>query len=168
MKIDFSELSDLPVITEIYNSAIDYQTKNGYNLWPKFNQQLFETEIKEHRHFKITEEKKIACIFSVVYTDPIIWEEKDHNDAVYLHRIATNPDFKGKQIITHIINWAKEHAISMNRPYIRMDTWGDNETLSNYYIRSGFTLLGKKYIGPTTELSEHYWGIQLNLFEIKV
>src|ERR1700757_1968100 len=131
MKIQNSSISDLENIFELYRSAVNYQRINGYNLWPEFEYSLIENEIKEKRHWKIVSGNEIACVFSVVYSDPIVWEEKDKEPSVYLHRIATNPLYKGKGIMQLIKNWAGEHALQNNKKFIRMDTWGDNEKLKS-------------------------------------
>lgn len=156
----FSAFIDLLLITK---------DQKGINLWPEFERDLIEQEIKENRHWKITEGKNIACIFSVVYDDPIIWEEKNKEPSVYLHRITTDPAFKGKGMMQLIIDWAKEHAKQKNLKFIRMDTWGDNESLKKYYLDCGFTYLGKKKLPEINSLPQHYWwGTVLSLFEIKI
>jgi hypothetical protein len=168
MQIQNSSISDLEIIFELYRSAVDYQRLNGYNLWSEFERALIENEIKENRHWKIVNGNDIACIFSVVYNDPIIWEEKDKEPSVYLHRIATNPLFKGKSIMHSIKNWAELHARQNNKKYIRMDTWGDNEKLKAYYVSCGFTYLKQKHLPQPNNLPQHYWGSTLSLFEIKL
>ncbi|MGZ4038811.1 MAG: hypothetical protein ACXVPQ_13355 [Bacteroidia bacterium] len=92
MEICNSLPEDIPVIFSFYNAAINYQRRKGYNLWPVFEKALIEKEIAEKRHWKIMEDTTIVCLFSVMYSDPVIWgEEKNKEPAVYLHRIAVNP-----------------------------------------------------------------------------
>ena len=106
MEIINSTLADLEFIFHLYNSAIKYQKKKGYDLWPQFSRQLIETDINENRHWKIMEDKEIVCILSVMYNDPVIWGiEKNKDPSVYLHRIAINPLYKGKKVMTIIKNW---------------------------------------------------------------
>jgi hypothetical protein len=35
---------------------------------------------------------QIACVWAVTFNDPEIWKN-DQDAAIYIHRIATNPDF---------------------------------------------------------------------------
>jgi len=168
MLINNSSLEDIETIFKLYRSAVDYQKAKGYNLWPEFEQKLIEQEINEKRLWKITEAEEIACIFSVAYTDPIIWDENDADPAIYLHRITTNPLFKGKGMMQLIIDWSKEHAKQNNKKSIRMDTWGDNDNLKKYYTNCGFTYLRQKHFPGKNELPAHYWGNTLSLFEIKL
>ena len=169
MKIINSTLSDLDFIFYLYKSAIHYQTKNAFELWPVFSSKLIETDIHENRHWKIMEDETILCIFSVMYNDPVIWgAEKDQEGAVYLHRIAINPIYKGQKMMCVIRDWAMNHAKQNNKKFVRMDTWGNNEKLRKYYIDCGFIYLGQQYLTKVENVPEHYGGSVLSLFEIKI
>ncbi len=168
MLITNSSIEDLKVIFELFDGAIAYQKRKGYELWPQFSRELIITEIKEKRHWKIIEDDTIVCIFSVMYNDPVIWGEKNKDPAIYLHRITTNSDFKGKNIMEVIKHWAIEHAKENNKEYLRMDTWGNNEILRNYYINCGFNYIGQQQLQKVEGLPEHYGGSLLSLFENKI
>jgi GNAT superfamily N-acetyltransferase len=160
--------SDIEVTFRFFESAIAYQQKNGFERWPQFERKLIEKEIEEKRHWKIMEGQNILCVFSVMYNDPVIWGEKDKDPSVYLHRIAVNPVFKGRKIMVLIREWALEYAKEKNRKFLRMDTWGKNEKLRNYYISCGFTYIGQQHLKNTEGLPAHYGGDELSLFEIEV
>lgn len=169
MIIQNSSLEDLEQIMSLFSSAVSYQRARGYNLWPLFEKQLIEQEIREKRHWKIMEGNMIACIFSVMYSDPVIWgKEKNSDPAVYLHRITTDPLFKGRGMMGIIKQWAIEHAKNTGKKYVRMDTWGDNENLRNYYISCGFNYLGQTQLKQVEGMPGHYGGSLLSLFEIEV
>ena len=168
LKIVNSSLNDIGFTFYLFESAIAYQKKNGYELWPQFSKQLIETEIVEKRHWKITDNETIVCVFSVMYSDPVIWLDRNSDPSVYLHRISINPQFKGKGIMKLIKAWAIEHAKQNQKKYVRMDTWGNNETLRNYYISCGFNYIGQQYLKETEGLPGHYGGSVLSLFEIKI
>jgi predicted GNAT family N-acyltransferase len=164
-----SKRQDLDLIFDFFESAIRYQQKNGYDLWPRFSEDLILNEINEKRHWKIMEGDETACIFSVMYSDPVIWgPEKNKDPSVYLHRIAINPDFKGNNIMKVIKDWAIDHAKMTQKKYVRMDTWGKNESLRNYYIKCGFRYIGQQYLKETKGLPAHYGGSELSLFETEV
>lgn len=168
MIIENSILSDIDFILGLFKQAIEYQKAKGYNLWIEFDRTLIETKIRENRHFKIIDNNAIVCIFSVLYTDPVIWGDKDNGDAVYLHRITTNPAYKGKGLIQVVKSWAIEYARQKNKKFLRMDTWGNNETLRNYYINQGFNYIGQQHLIPVEGVPPHYGGMVLSLFENEV
>ena len=73
--------------------------------------------------------------------------EKEKGDAIYLHRICVNPERKGNNLTSHILSWAYGYALGTDRRFIRMDTWGDNQRLVNYYVSCGFQHVGNRRLG---------------------
>src|SRR5690349_15802615 len=136
-----STVTDIPKLYELYDSAIAYQKERSLRHWGKFEQALLEKEIAEKRQWKIMEGNEIACIFMIAYEDPYIWGERNNDPSIYIHRIVTNPAFRGRQYMRSIVEWAKEHAKATGKRFVRMDTWGDNKKLTDYYIGYGFKLL---------------------------
>jgi predicted GNAT family N-acyltransferase len=160
---------DIGLIMQLFDSAISYQEKNNYPLWPRFSEPFILKEISEKRHWKILQGDTIICIFSVMYHDPEIWgEERNLEPSVYLHRIAVNPSFKGRKMMMTIKQWAIAHARKENKKYVRMDTWGNNENLKAYYIGCGFEYLGQQYLKEIEGSPMHYGGSVLSLFQVEV
>ncbi len=167
MEITNSTPEDIDAIFELYRLATVFQKdKFPDNLWPQFDERLITSEIAEKRQWKLIIEKQIACIWAVTFNDPQIWEEKDADPAIYLHRIATNPNFRGHQFVSKIVDWAKPYASTMNKMYIRMDTCGNNTRLIQHYKNSGFQFLGMSKIKTSEGLPSHYKNAQVCRFEI--
>lgn len=163
-----STTEDLDEIFRLYDSAIEFQKTVFNKSWLPFDKKFIEKEIAEKRHWKIAIEDKIACIFSINFDDSLIWKDKSDDDSVYLHRVAVNPEFRGMKIFPKIVEWLRGYAKSTGRKFIRMDTWGDNQKLIDYYINCGFNFLGVTTPTKTAELPKHYEGISLSLFEMKI
>ncbi len=159
--------ADLPRIFALYDSAIAYQKTKFKRHWQPFDPALINREIAEGRQWKIMAGDQVACIFAIAFKDPFIWGEKSKDPAVYLHRIVTHPDFKGRHYVQAIITWARSFCKARSLQYIRMDTWGDNQELIDYYVRCGFGFLGIITPEATDSLPSHHAGITLSLFEIK-
>ena len=167
MQIVNSEQGDIPALYELYDLAIAYHKERSLRHWGTFDQELLEREIAEKRQWKILEDGRIACIFMIAYDDPYIWKEKNIDPAIYIHRIVTHPDFRGRQYMNKIVDWARKHAIEKEKKFIRMDTWGDNPKLNDYYIGCGFKLLGIVTPESTEDLPKHYSCISLSLLEME-
>jgi hypothetical protein len=163
-----SETEDIDEIFRLYALAIEFQKTKFDKAWLPFDRKFIEREIAEKRHWKILVDERIACIFSIAYEDPLIWKEKGRDPAIYIHRIVTNPDFRGQRFVPKITDWACGYAKSIGKKFVRMDTWGDNQKLIDYYTECGFEFLGVVTPTITAELPKHYEGITLSLFEIQL
>jgi ribosomal protein S18 acetylase RimI-like enzyme len=168
MQIVNADLEDIETIFDLYDRAIEFQKTKFDKHWLGFDVALVEREIRENRLWKIIENERIACIFSITFSDPLLWGEKEDNAAIYIHRIVTNPEFRGRGFVRIITNWAKDYARSIGKKFIRMDTWGDNRKLIDYYKDCGFDFLGLTTPAKTENLPKHYEGISLSLFEINL
>ncbi len=168
MQVVNSSATDINTIFEFYDMAVAHQKKVFNKHWQGFSLALVTQEVEENRQYKILVDDKVAAIFAVTFNDPQIWGEKDEQPSIYIHRIATHPDFRGYGFVNKIIDWAKGYAKRNAIAYIRMDTWADNEKLLAYYTGCGFDHVGSIKIAANSGLPKHYEGISLNLFEIKV
>ncbi|WP_109434944.1 GNAT family N-acetyltransferase [Aquimarina sp. AU119] len=168
MNIQNSTLDDISVILKLYGYATSYQIRMGAIPWPKFEKEMIQKEIDTEQQWKIIIDNQIACVWMTTFDDPYIWEERNEDPSVYIHRIATNPDFRGHHFVKSIISWACNYAKENNKSFIRMDTAGHNDKLISYYTNCGFTFLGANTLKNTKELAEHYKNAPINLFEMKV
>lgn len=168
MKIINSTLQDLPAIMALYDEAIAHQKAVSDLVWKGFDEEVVVHELKENRQWKIIVEDEIACVFMIAYSDPAIWDEKDRDSAIYVHRIVTNPKFRGNGFVQIITDWSIEYALTNHIDFVRLDTWQDNAKLHQIYQKAGFRYVGIKVITPSENLPRHYWGTTLGLFEIKM
>lgn len=168
MKITNSTIEDIDEIFKIYDTATAYQKTVNNKSWSGFERTLVEKEIIENRHFKIMEGDDMACTFVITFSDTIIWKNSDEDKAIYLHRIATHPNFRGRSYMKKIVEWSKAYAKENEFSFIRMDTHSGNEKLNTHYINSGFTYKGIGSIEWTSDLPEHYKEGPFSLFEMKL
>jgi predicted GNAT family N-acyltransferase len=163
-----STLNDLETIFELYQKATEIQIQKKVTPWPKFDISMVIEEINTLKQFKIEIDNQIACVWAIAFKDEQIWEERENNTSIYIHRIATNPDFKGQNLVLQLIEWAKKYSKENNKTHIRMDTVGDNNGLISYYTKCGFDFLGLHQLKNTSELPLHYNNASVSLFEIKI
>lgn len=169
MTITNSNPKDIEEIFRLYKLATEYQKVTfPENQWPKFDRQLIEKEILENRQFKIMIEGRIACIWAITFSDPEIWEQKNNDPSIYIHRIATSPEFRGNNFVATIVHWAKKYALSHKKEYIRLDTCGNNTNLINHYKKAGFNFLGIQKLENSQGLPAHYENADVCYFEIKL
>ena len=163
-----SSIEDIDTIFKLYDAAIEHQKKVFHKHWQGFERELIQKEIEEKRQWKIISDKEIACIFAVTYNDVAIWKERDDDPSIYIHRIVTNPKFRGQAFVREIVDWAKIFCKANGKKFLRMDTWADNPKLIEYYTGCGFNYVGESRPENLEGLPKHYSGNPLALFEIEI
>ncbi len=169
MTIENSTEADIPEIFRFYAAASTHQTKvEATVVWPTFDRKLVETEIAENRQWKMTIDGVIVCVWAITFEDEEIWEERNEDAAIYVHRIATHPDFRGRNFVAKIVDWAKNYGRDLDKDYVRLDTIGENLPLIRHYTSAGFNFLGMFNMKSTAGLPDHYRSGHVALFEIKL
>jgi len=167
MRIKNVVLEDIEEVFALYKTAANYQKeKKTVIVWPNFDREMVAIEIAENRQFKLLVQNEVACVWALTFSDLQIWEDSKEDRAVYLHRIAVNPNFRGNHYIDTIVNWAKEFALKKDIQYIRLDTLGENLRLIKHYKHAGFDFLGLFNLKNTANLPDHYKLAPVCLFEI--
>lgn len=166
MKIQNSTVNDIEDIRRLYDEAIAYQKNKKGLPWQILAKEIIEMEIIENRQWKLVIDNEIACVWVTTFSNPEIWGEKNLTPSVYLHRIATNPKFRGQNVISKVINWAKEFGVQNKKSKLRLDTAGINPGLITMYVKNGFKFIDITEIGSSEKLPTHYHNVPICLFEI--
>jgi len=169
MFITNSVLKDIDTIFHLYEVATQMQAAKGSVQWPVFDRQMVTTEIAEHRQWKmLAADGSIACVWATTFSDPLIWQEMNDAPAIYIHRIAVHPHYRGQQLVERIVTWAKQYAKEQHKQWIRLDTVGENKGLIQHYTRCGFHFLGLSPLKNTEGLPSHYNNATVSLFQLPV
>jgi GNAT superfamily N-acetyltransferase len=171
MNTDFiinTEKSDLNFIYHLFDEAIAYQKRNNYPVWPDYDRTVLIKDIDNKLQYKLVNNDEIAYVFSICYSDKVIWREKDKNDAIYLHRMVVNPKSKGQKRFGKILEWALEHCKHKNLQFIRMDTWADNPNIIDYYKSFGFDIVGNFKTPDSDELPIQQRNNEIVLLEMEL
>jgi ribosomal protein S18 acetylase RimI-like enzyme len=163
--IEHSAETNIEAFEGYWNAALAYQRANALPLWPDFPSAAIREEIRLGLHFRVVSGDSVLGFFSLALADPVIWEEMETGDAIYIHRMCVNPDSRGKRLASHVLGWACFHCVSINRNFIRMDTWGSNKTLIEYYQKCGFKVFKYRRLGLMPALPAHYSNIELVMFQ---
>ena len=158
MHIENSHAQDIEMIFDLYDQAIAYQKTVFSKQWKYFERSLVAQEIAEHRQWKIMQQEEVMGIYAISFNDEQVWREKSADPAIYVHRIVTNPAFRGQGCTKIIIDWAKQYCRQYGYQYVRIDTWGDNHRLINYYQSCGFDYVETIILDQIEGLPAHYHG----------
>lgn len=163
-----SDAADLQAILEMYGHASALQREKEMVVWPEIPPSLVNHEIAEHRQWKMVIDDQIACVWVVAFDDPLIWGKKNEDAAVYIHRIATAPDFRGQGLVEFVVKAVDDMACKMRLDFMRLDTVGQNPGLIKHYTEHGFQFLGAHTLPSTEGLPGHYNDGPVLLFEREV
>jgi GNAT superfamily N-acetyltransferase len=167
-QIKNTSTEDLNFIYGLFEEAINYIKRNNYVGWTTYDKNFIIQDIIKKLQFKITNGNDVLCLFSICFSDVLIWREMEKGDAIYLHRIVVNPKFKGQKQFEKILNWIIEFAKEKGLKHIRMDTWADNPNIIEYYKSYGFQFL-ENYTTPNTpELPDQHRNLKVALLEMKL
>lgn len=161
-------MSDLPLIFGLFDQSIKYQEERGYPTWRNYDKNAIIRDIENKNQYKVIIDSATAIVYSVCYTDKIIWRDFEKGDAMYLHRIVVNPAFKGQKLFGIILDWAKTHCIQKGITNIRMDTWAANPNIIDYYKGFGFSFVENYTTPDSLELPSHNRNLALTLLEFRM
>lgn len=167
-EITNTQPTDLPFIFHLFDQSIQYQEKHGYPVWKNYDQNAIKKDIEASNQYKIIIDSRKAIVFSMAYSDKIIWRAMDTGESVYLHRIVVNPEFKGQKLFGSILDWAIQHCKEKGLKSVRMDTWAANTNIIEYYKTFGFCFIENYTTPDTEELPIHNRKLALTLLELKV
>ena len=156
---------DLTFVYELFDQSIVYQEEKGYPVWKNYDRNALIKDVDNKRQYKINIDGLIAMVFSVCYSDKILWREMERGDSIYLHRIVVNPKFKGQRLFGVILEWAISHAKNKGIKFIRMDTWANDRNIIDYYKGFGFYFIEDFNTPDIPELPVHNRNIPLALLE---
>ena len=162
-----TERSDLEQIFGLFEHSIDYQERKGYPVWRNYDKNAIIKDIADKNQYKVVVGAKTAIVFSVRYSDKVIWRHLDTGNSIYLHRIVVNPEFKGQRLFGTILDWAIEHSKQKGLSSIRMDTWAANPTIIDYYKSFGFAFIENYTTPDSEELPVHNRNLALTLLEYR-
>jgi ribosomal protein S18 acetylase RimI-like enzyme len=163
-----TEISDLDQIFQLFEHSINYQERNGYPVWRNYDRNAIVEDIAKKSQYKVVMDAKIAIVFSVCYSDQVIWRDLDDGNSIYLHRIVVNPEFKGQKLFGRILDWVIEHSKQKGLANIRMDTWAANPKIIDYYKSFGFAFVENYTTPDSIQLPAHNRNLALALLEYKL
>lgn len=157
---------DLSFICQLYDEAIQFQKNNQYIGWDSVDRNFLKQDIAKGLLYKVmTGANIMVAVFSICYSDSLIWREKEKGDALYIHRVALNQVFRGEKIFKVILEWANTYAASIGLLFIRIDTWANNAKLIAYYQEYDFHFVENYTTDDAAELPVQHRNLQVALLE---
>jgi len=87
--------------------------------------------------------EELVDTLRLLMSDPIVWPEAQHDDAVYIYNLGVRRTWAGHDLGGRLLDWAQRRAASLGRHFVRLDCKHDNGFLRGYYERKGFAARGE-------------------------
>lgn len=152
MNLRKATLSEIPVIWEILQQAIERRKQDGSEQWQDGypNEQSILKDLSNGSAYVLTEKDQIiayaAIIFGVepAYND-IEGKWLTNGDYVVVHRVATSNEAIGKGIATHLFKLIEDIALESKVYSIKVDTNFDNAPMLKILDKLGYTYCGEVF-----------------------
>lgn len=165
MKVDVATPADLPAIRSAYADGRAKQSTIGAPPWPEFPDDAILAEINSGALHTVFDGESFVGVFTAIFNDKEIWGARERDAHIYLHRIARSSSYRGAGLVDAVIAWAIARAEARGLEGLRLDTWGSNDKLLDYYGKRGFTLVEVRRIPIDSPLAENYRGNSFALLE---
>ena len=157
-KANPNDLSEIKKLTEACAKALQQQNIFQWNKHYPSREKL-QKDIEKQELYVFEQENMITSIIvltskmDAVYRN-IKWLSKTGNN-LYVHRLATHPEYWGKGYARKMMDFAEEFAKNKNFISIRLDTFSENIRNQKFYESRGYTKLGDVYFPHKNEHPFH-------------
>ncbi|MCM3748772.1 GNAT family N-acetyltransferase [Paenibacillus pasadenensis] len=145
LEVRRANAEDADAMHELYVDAAKWISAKGIRQWGEadFPKSYIEQFIREKEVFVAVQNGELAGCFSVQWDYETIWGEQFHEQAGYVHRLATSRKFKGQAVGSQLLQWAENYIKSKGKSWMRLDCMADNESLNRYYLSQGLVYCGR-------------------------
>lgn len=152
MKLRKADFSEIPIIWQILQDAIEQRRIDGSEQWQNGypNEKVVYEDIAKEQGFVLEENTKImaysAIIFGIepAYTE-IVGKWLSEESYLVLHRVAVSKEFKGKGIATQLFKLTEDLSLENKIYSIKVDTNFDNVPMLKLLSNLGYTYCGEVF-----------------------
>lgn len=163
-KARLNDLNEIKKLTEACAEGLQQQNIFQWNEdYP--SREKLENDIKREELFVYEHINRIIAIIVLtpkmddVYRN-ISWLTETGNN-LYVHRLATHPDFWGRGYARKMMDFAEDFAKTGNFISIRLDTFSQNKRNQKFYEARGYRRLGDVYFPHKNDQPFHCYELVL-------
>lgn len=137
---------DAAVILGLRHAAEDWLAARSIDQWRPREVPLstIEGQVAAGEFFVAREQSgAIVGAVRLLWSDPAIWGD-DGVAAAYVHGLVIDRAYAGLGVGRGILDWALRQAGAAKATVLRLDCAETNHELREYYLRSGFTEVGRR------------------------
>ena len=140
VKIILAKENDINKIHNILIERCQWFIDNSINQWEitrypnKYNNNYFLKQMKENFLYVAKIKNEVVGVMLLKKSDEEYWNNV--NDSYFLHHFATKLGNKG--IGSIMLEYAYKKCLEDGKEYLRLDSWGTNDSLTKYYEHMNF------------------------------
>jgi ribosomal protein S18 acetylase RimI-like enzyme len=167
-KASLKDLSEIKILTEACAEALQQQNIFQWNEhYPSLEK--LQNDIQQDELYVYEIETRIIAIMVLTQKmDPVYQDIKWFTETgknLYIHRLATHPNFWGKGYAREMMDFAEEFAKNRGFISIRLDTFSKNLRNQKFYQNRGYKRLGDVYFPHKNEHPFHCYEKPITKFE---
>jgi GNAT superfamily N-acetyltransferase len=148
LRMEEAKKEDLGAVIQIIDEAAAWLHSKGITRqWPSPTPKEFrdrmEKDIAQREVYLAYLENIDEAVGTLRFEwcDMELWQ-CEQEDGGYIHSFATRDGVRRRGVGAAMLAWAREHVRTRGKQYLRLDCWGGNRALCQYYKQTGFTFCG--------------------------
>ena len=145
-------ITEIPIIWEILQQAIEQRRKDGSNQWQNGypNEQTIHDDISNGYGYVLVENEVVITYAAIIFgIEPAYNELKgkwlSYDDYAVVHRVAVANSEKGKGIATRLFKLIEDMCIEQNVFSIKVDTNFDNIPMMKIFEKLRYIYCGEVF-----------------------
>ncbi len=142
MQIEQAKPEEAATVAAVLNEAARWIAGEGRPLWSAADiaPERIRRDTDAGSYFVARSDGEPAGVVRLDLEDPGFWPEMETGTSLYVHKLAVRRAFAGRGVPTLLLDFARERAREMGRPFLRLDCVADRAPLRALYERFGFSL----------------------------
>ncbi len=143
-------IHETEVVSRVLTAAAQWLIERGEPMWKadELNAKRIAGDVSDGLFFVAEIDAVIAGTVKFQLEDPLFWPDQASGEAAYVHRLAIQREFAGRQVSSALLQWAAERARELGRRYLRLDCEATRPRLRSFYERFGFRHHSDRQVGP--------------------
>jgi GNAT superfamily N-acetyltransferase len=146
MQIEQAKPTEAATVAAVLNEAAQWIAAEGRPLWSAADiapeRIQHDTDAGSYFIARKTGEMdgEVAGVVRLDLEDAHFWPEIESGTSLYVHKLAVRRAWAGHGVPALLLDFARERARSLGRPFLRLDCVADRAPLRALYERNGFVL----------------------------
>lgn len=142
MQIEQARPEETATVAAVLKEAAEWIAAEGRPLWSAADiaPERIQRDTEAGRYFIARSHGDVAGVVRLDLEDPHFWPEIESGTSLYVHKLAVRRASAGQGVPVLLLDFAREHARSLGRPFLRLDCVADRAPLRALYERNGFSL----------------------------